>query len=128
MELVSIIVPVYNVEKYLWGCLNSLVDQTHKNLQIILVDDGSVDASGEICEEFARRDSRISVIHQENAGVSTARNAGLALAAGKYVTFVDADDMLEPHAIETALEYLLKDGADLVTYGWKKIYGADERS
>lgn len=127
-ELISIIVPVYNTGEYLAPCVESLIAQTFQNIEIILVDDGSTDGGGALCDELARRDSRVKVIHQQNAGVSAARNAGLALAAGKYVTFADADDTLEPYAIETAREYLVKDGADLVTYGWKRIYGADERS
>lgn len=127
-ELVSIIVPVYNTGEYLAPCVESLIAQTFQNIEIILVDDGSTDGSGALCDEFACRDSRITVIHQPNRGVSAARNAGLAQAVGKYVTFVDADDAMVPHGIETALKYLLKHEADMVTYGWKRIYTADGRS
>ena len=124
-ELVSIIVPVYNTGEYLIPCLQSLCDQTYENLEIILVDDGSTDGSGAVCDEFARRDDRVKVIHQKNAGVSAARNAGLDAASGAYLTFVDADDGLVPAAVETALRYLLENSADVVTYGWQKIFSDD---
>ena len=124
-DLVSIIVPVYNTGEYLIPCLQSLCDQSYKNLEIILVDDGSTDGSGAVCDEFAHRDNRIKVIHQENAGVSSARNAGLDAASGAYLTFVDADDGLVPAAVETALHYLREYNADMVTYGWQKIFSDD---
>ncbi len=127
MEVVSIIVPVYNVEKYLRDCLNSLVNQTHKALQIVLVDDGSTDNSGEICEEFARRDSRISVIHQENEGVSAARNAGLERIRGDYLLFVDGDDTLEPDTVEAALKGFVSDTVDVVMFGVVKIWKGEQR-
>ena len=98
--LVSIIVPVYNVEQYLSKCIESLLHQTYVNLEIILSDDGSTDESSHICDEYATRDSRIRVIHKKNGGLSDARNAGLNLLTGEYVTFVDSDDYLEPEAIE----------------------------
>lgn len=120
-DLVSIIVPVYNTGEYLIPCLQSLCDQTYKNLEIILVDDGSTDGSGAVCDEFARRDDRIKVIHQKNAGVSTARNAGVKMAMGMFLTFVDSDDLLVPCALETAMRYLLDNDADMVTYGWQKL-------
>ena len=91
---VTIIVPVYNVEKYLRKCLDSLINQTYKNLEIIVIDDGSMDSSGKICDEFAEKDDRVIVIHQKNAGVSIARNVGLDRMSGDYVTFVDSDDYL----------------------------------
>ena len=124
-DLVSIIVPVYNTGEYLVPCLQSLCDQSYKNLEIILVDDGSTDGSGAICDEFAQRDDRVRVIHQKNTGVSSARNAGLDLASGDYLTFVDADDGLLPEAVETALRYLRENDADVVTYGWQKIFSDD---
>ncbi len=93
-ELISVIVSVYNVEKYLPACVNSLVGQTYRTLEIILVDDGSTDGSGRICDEYAKKDSRIQVVHQENAGLSMARNSGLGRATGMYVIFVDGDDWL----------------------------------
>ena len=94
-ELISVIVPVYNVEKYLNRCVESIMNQTYKNLQIILIDDGSNDRSGKICDEYAEKDKRIEVIHKENAGVSAARNKGLDKAKGEWITFVDADDWIE---------------------------------
>lgn len=96
---VSIIVPVYNTEKYLKKCVESLIQQTLSDIQIILVDDGSKDASGRICDDFAAGDERIQVIHKVNGGVSSARNAGLEIAQGEYVGFVDADDWVEPEAM-----------------------------
>lgn len=104
MEKLSVIIPVYNVEKYLSRCLESVVSQTYKNLQIILVDDGSRDSSGQMCDEWAKRDSRIFVIHKENGGLSSARNAGLAVADGEFVAFLDSDDWLEA----LTYEYLIK--------------------
>ena len=100
LSLISIIVPVYKVEQYLHRCIDSILAQTYPNLEIILVDDGSPDRSGEICDEYAEKDSRIKVIHQKNAGVSTARNAGLDICTGEYVAFVDSDDYLESDMIQ----------------------------
>lgn len=97
----SIIVPVYNVEKYLPGCLDSILKQEAADLEIILVDDGSTDHSGSICDEYARKDDRIQVIHQPNGGVSAARNAGLARISGRWVTFIDADDRISDHYYDT---------------------------
>lgn len=94
-SLISIIVPVYNCSKYLPRCIESILEQTYTNLQIILIDDGSIDNSGKICDEYAKKDYRIKVIHQANAGVSAARNAGLKIARGEYISFVDSDDYLE---------------------------------
>ena len=100
MAKVSVIVPVYNVEDYLRECLDSLINQTLEDIQIILVDDGSKDNSGIICDEYAKKDSRISVIHKENGGQSSARNAGLEIASGEYVLFVDSDDYIVENALE----------------------------
>lgn len=111
---VTIIVPVYNVEKYLEKCLESLINQTYKNLEIIVVDDGSSDNSGKICDEFAKRDNRIIVIHQKNGGISIARNVGLDKMCGSYVTFVDADDYLDLNAIENFLAISINEAADIV--------------
>ena len=94
--LVSVIVPIYNTEKYLDRCIKSIVNQTYKNLEIILVDDGSTDNCPSICDNWAKIDSRINVIHQKNSGVSAARNAALDLASGEYIGFVDSDDFIEP--------------------------------
>ena len=95
--MISVIVPVYNVSKYLDRCMQSLVDQTYRNLEIILVDDGSTDNSGVLCDLWAEKDSRIRVIHRKNNGLSQARNTGLDAATGEYITFVDSDDILSPH-------------------------------
>ena len=90
--LVSIILPIYNVEKYLDRCIQSILNQSYENLEIILVDDGSPDRSSEICDEYRKSDQRIKVVHKENGGLSDARNAGLILAKGKYIIFLDSDD------------------------------------
>lgn len=100
-ELVSIIVPIYNVEGYLPRCLETIASQTYQNLEIILVDDGSTDSSGSICDEFAKKDHRAKVIHQQNAGLSGARNTGVAYASGEYLMFVDGDDYLHTDAVNT---------------------------
>ena len=99
MDLVSIVVPVYKVEKYLSRCVDSLINQTYQNIEIILVDDGSPDKCGEICEKYAEIDNRIKVIHKENGGLSDARNAGIDIATGKYITFVDSDDYVSKNMI-----------------------------
>lgn len=100
MELISIIVPIYNVEKYLRKCIDSILSQTYTNLEIILIDDGSTDGCGKICEEYAKKDNRILSIHKENGGLPDARNAGLKVFKGDYVVFIDSDDFIEPQAIE----------------------------
>ena len=113
--LVSVIVPVYGTEMYLPACIESVCNQTYKNLQIILVDDQSPDRCPEICDEYAKKDSRIVVIHQENRGVSGARNAGIKRATGEYVTFVDSDDELYPEVVELLLKDAFVYGADIVS-------------
>ena len=110
---VSIIIPVYNVEKYLAECLDSVIKQSHSNLEIILVDDGSKDNSGKIADRYAEKDSRIKVIHKENEGVSTARNTGIDAATGEYVCFSDADDYLMEDYVEYLLELITKNDADI---------------
>lgn len=119
-ELVSIIVPVYNVEKYICECLNSIIEQTHKIIEIILVDDGSTDNSGKICDEYAKKDSRIRVIHKENGGQGSARNTGLKMAVGKYVLFIDSDDWVEENYVELLLRYKTKD--NITCCGYKAVY------
>ena len=96
MRKISIIVPVYQAEKYISKCIESIVNQAYKNLEIILIDDGSTDSSGEICDRYGERDKRIVVVHNPNKGVSDARNCGMDIATGDYITFVDSDDFLEP--------------------------------
>lgn len=112
-DKVSIIVPVYNVEKYLEKCLKSLISQSYKNIEIILIDDGSKDNSGRICDEYKRKDSRIKVIHKENAGVSEARNSGIQKATGKYLCFVDADDFVMDNYVEYMHQLIVKDSSDI---------------
>jgi len=112
MPLISVIVPVYRVEKYLDRCLQSITEQTYRNLEIILVDDGSPDGSGAICDAWAARDSRIRVIHKENAGAGAARNTGLDVATGDIVSMIDSDDYLEVHMYEHLLS-LMQDGVDI---------------
>lgn len=114
---ISVIVPVYKAERYLERCLDSLLAQTHRNLEILLIDDGSPDRSGAICDEYAARDSRVTVIHQENGGPSAARNAGLAHVSGEYVTFVDSDDYIDADYCEYLLSLSVKHGADIVQCG-----------
>ena len=114
--LVSIIIPVYNVEEYLRECVDSVINQTYKNLEIILVDDGSTDSSGRICDEYAATDNRITVIHQKNAGQSSARNNGLSIATGKYIYFPDSDDYIEINSIEKLIEKTVSDNADFVYF------------
>lgn len=115
-KLISIIIPVYKVEKYLSKCLDSVLAQTYKNLEIILVDDGSPDACGEICDQYAQRDSRVNVFHKPNGGVSSARNAGLDRASGEYIYFVDGDDYIEPNLCQRVVELLELHDADIVTF------------
>ena len=114
--LISVIIPVYNVEEYLEQCLETVCGQTYKNLEIILVDDGSTDGSGQICDEWSSKDNRIRVIHKQNGGVSSARNEGLKIATGDYIGFVDSDDWLEPEMYEKLLKGI--EGADAVSCGY----------
>ena len=111
--LVSIIVPIYNVEPYLRRCLDSIVNQTYTNLEIILVDDGSPDGCPQICDEYAAKDKRIAVIHKENGGLSDARNAGLDICKGEYISFVDSDDWVDVEYIEVMLDSAIKEEADI---------------
>lgn len=119
---ISVIVPVYNVKPYLNTCLDSILAQTYENLQIILVDDGSADGSGSICDQYAARDPRIQVIHQENLGVSAARNAGLAAATGAWIGWVDSDDWIEPEMFTRLLEGAIRENADIAICGRYQEY------
>ncbi len=114
--LVSVIIPVYNVEEYLCECIDSVINQTYKNLQIIFVDDGSTDSSGKICDDYAEKDERISVVHKKNSGPSRTRNVGLEHAKGKYIYFLDSDDYIELNALELLVNTAESDGADLVFF------------
>ncbi len=112
--LISVIIPVYNVENYIGRCLDSIVSQTYTNLEIVLVDDGATDSSGVICENYAKQDNRIRVIHKENGGLSSARNAGLKVANGDYIAFVDSDDFIHPMMYEIMLKTLGETESDMV--------------
>lgn len=118
-SLVSIIVPVYKVEKYLPRCIDSLINQTYKNIEIILVDDGSPDNSPKLCDEYASKDSRIRVIHKENAGVSEARNTGIDNAKGDYICFVDSDDYVSENYVKLLMDKQCEAGAEIV---WGKMF------
>ena len=128
MKLLSIIVPVYNVKPYLKKCVESIINQTYTNLQIILVDDGSTDGSQNICDEFAQKDSRIVVIHKENGGLSTARNMGMDKAKGEYIAFVDSDDWLEPNMYEALISQLEKHEADIVACSFYECKGDEKKA
>lgn len=119
--LVSVIVPVYNVDKYLAQCIDSLIIQTYQSLEIILVDDGSTDESGSVCDAYAKKDSRIQVIHKENGGVSVARNSGILEARGSYICFVDADDVVKPDYILYLYKLLKRYKADISACNYIKI-------
>lgn len=125
--LVSIIIPVYKVEKYLDECVRSLQKQTYRNLEIILVDDGSPDRCGEMCDRYAAEDGRVRVIHQKNSGVAEARNTGLRTAAGEYLFFADSDDLVEANAIEQLLNIMDTYGADMVCSECCYINSAGDR-
>ena len=116
-DLISVIVPVYNVEPYLRKCADSILAQTYTNLEVILVDDGSPDNCGAICDEYAARDERVRVIHKENGGLSDARNAGLNIMNGSYVAFVDSDDWIEPEMYERLMSIMHRYHADMAFGG-----------
>ena len=112
-NLISVIIPLYNAEKYLKNCITSVVGQTYRNLEIILVDDGSNDNSLSICEKFALQDNRIKVFHQNNGGVASARNKGLSEASGEFIAWVDSDDSIEPEYIEKLYDAVKEYNADI---------------
>lgn len=122
MTKVSVIVPLYNVEKYMKKSIDSIRNQTYKNIEIILVDDGSPDNCGQIADYYAKLDNRISVIHKENGGLFSARNAGLKISTGDYIMFVDSDDWIEKNMIEEMLRKYHDDSIDLVICNYNKIY------
>ena len=122
-DLVTIIVPVYNAENELCRCVDSILAQSYKNLEIILIDDGSKDNSLEICSKYSRKDNRIKIFHKNNGGVSSARNFGLTEASGKYICFVDSDDWLDEQYVEALHEEILKNDSDIVIGGFSYVYG-----
>ena len=121
-DLISVIMPVYKVEKYLAESIESVLGQDHQNLELILIDDGSPDRSGEICDAYAARDSRVRVIHQENAGAAAAKNAGLRIAVGDYLSFVDSDDFLQPNVFGHMLKVLQSSSADAAQFSFQDLY------
>ena len=124
---ISVIVPVYKVEKYLKQCITAVCNQTHENLEIILVDDGSPDKCPKICDDLAKKDKRIRVIHKQNGGLSSARNAGLDIATGQYIFFVDSDDYIEPETLETMLTTMQSNSVDIVVAGVKPFYKGKDK-
>jgi len=118
---ISIVVPVYKVEKYIEKCVNSLINQTYKNIEIILVDDGSPDNCGDICDEFALKDKRIKVIHKKNGGLSDARNKGTDNVTGDYVMYVDSDDYIKENSCEELVKVINKTNADVICYNYNTV-------
>ena len=114
-KLVSVIIPIYNVEQYLKRCVDSVINQTYKNIEIILVDDGSPDNCNKICDEYAKADKRIKVIHKTNGGLSSARNEGLNIAEGEYICFIDSDDWVSESFVEFLINNIIKENADIIT-------------
>ncbi len=120
--MISVIIPIYNVEKYLTKCIESVINQTYKNLEIILVNDGSTDNSKEIIDKYSSIDSRIKVINKKNGGLSDARNVGIELAKGEYITFLDSDDWIELNMYEKLYKYIKQENADIVQCSYQKVY------
>ena len=121
--MISVIVPIYNVEPYLRRCVDSLLGQTHRDLELILVDDGSPDGCGAVCDEYAAMDGRVRVLHKPNGGLSDARNAGLQIARGELIAFVDSDDWVSPNYLERLHTALRQTGADICECSWLKTVG-----
>lgn len=121
-KLVSVIIPAYNIEDYIRRCLDSIISQTYKNLEIIVVDDGSRDHTGEILDNYAKKDRRIKVIHKENGGVSSARNKGIEAAEGDYIGFIDGDDLIESEMYKTLVDLLEEENADIAHCGYQMVF------
>lgn len=124
--LISIIIPVYNVEQYLDYCMQSVLEQSYKNIEIILVDDGSVDSSGEMCDMYAKMDERVKVLHKKNGGLSSARNAGMEIIKGEYFSFLDSDDYIRSDYISKMYKYIVNDKSDMVICSVKKVIGNED--
>lgn len=124
---VSVIVPVYNAEPYIDKCIHSLLNQTHKNIEILLVDDGSPDNCGNICDDYARRDTRVKTTHKKNGGVSEARNTGLEQAKGDYIYFADPDDWVRPELLHETLHFCLENRVDIVCFDVCEIKNGKQR-
>lgn len=127
-KLISVVIPVYNVEAYLAACVESVLDQTYRNYELILVDDGSPDRCPQMCDEFAKRDSRIRVIHKENGGLSSARNAGIDAAQGEYLAFLDSDDLWTPVFLERLYGAIESTGADLSVCLFQRFQGESPKN
>ena len=125
-ELISVIVPVYNVERYLRRCVDSILHQTYRNLEVLLVDDGSTDASGAICDEYAAQEEHVTAVHQKNGGLSAARNTGIERAKGTYLCFVDSDDFLDSRMLETLCRDLQEQDADVAVVGFRMFEREEE--
>lgn len=121
MSLVSIIVPVYNVEKYLNECIESIVNQSYENIEILLINDGSTDFSGKMCDEWAKRDNRINVFHQKNKGISAARNLGIEKSKGEYLIFIDSDDYVDKNYVEYLYQSLVQNKTDMALCGFNYV-------
>ncbi|QJX64180.1 glycosyltransferase [Niallia circulans] len=119
---ISVIVPIYNVENYLDKCIESILNQTYSNLEVILVNDGSPDNCGGICDNYASTDDRIKVVHKKNGGLSDARNAGMSYATGEYISFIDSDDYIHLTFYETLINLMVKHNADIVQCGYEMVY------
>lgn len=120
--MISVIIPVYNVESYLKRCLDSVINQSYQDLEIILIDDGSTDNSSKICDEYASNDPRVIVIHKQNAGQAAARNDGINIAKGEYIAFVDSDDWIELDMYELLMQAIIDTKADIVASGLNMVY------
>ena len=121
METVTVVVPVYNAERHLEKCVDSILNQTYRNLEVLLIDDESTDQSGRLCEKFQKADSRVKVIHKKNGGAGSARNAGIDLAKGKYLLFVDSDDYLDEKLIRKAVYLAEEEKADMVLFDYMEV-------
>ena len=120
--MISVIVPVYNVEKYLPKCIDSIINQTYTDLEILLIDDGSTDNSGKICDNYAKKDKRIKVIHKKNGGLSDARNTGLNICTGDYISFIDSDDYIEPDMYDKMINTAIANDIDIISCNYNHIY------
>lgn len=121
-ELISVVIPVYNVENYLSRCIESVLGQTYKNFELILIDDGSKDNCGKICDKYQKEDSRIIVIHKENGGLSDARNCGVSESKGKYITFIDSDDYVERDYLEVLYNAIIMEDSDISICSYQAVY------
>lgn len=125
--LITVVVPIYKVEAYLDECVQSILKQTYSNLEIILVDDGSPDRCGEMCDVYAEKDARVKVIHQKNKGLSGARNSAIDIATGEYITFVDSDDYLKEDMVEVLYHEVLQYDAEIATAAFESFFEDESR-